>query len=126
MGDDYMAEKAKGFNHKAEKEHAEKFSSAGLFSAIQDVSQRVVRFSAPSTHFPAGTRVRFIEENRDFLTVIHSTSRVGEVDAAGTTELRVFLSAHPEHGGMIAAKVVTGPDWSGAYEAVVCALGSIQ
>jgi hypothetical protein len=117
MGELYIAEKAKGFNHKAEKEHAEKLSSAGLLAAIRDLSQRVVRFEAPGT-------VRLLEENRNLMTVIHGTSRVGEVDGAGTKELRALLSAHPELGGMVTAKVVAGPDWSGTYEAAICILRS--
>jgi len=124
MGELYIAEKAKGFNHKAEKEHAAKFSSAGLFAAMEDVCQRVVHFLAPGTSFPAGTRVRFLEENRDVMTVIHATSRVGEVDGAGTAELRALLSAHPELGNMIPAKVISGPDWSGTYEAAICTPGT--
>ena len=124
MGELYIAEKAKGFNHKAEKEHAEQLSSAGLLAAIRDLSQRVIRIEAPGTNLSSGTRVRLLEENRNLMTVIHGTSRVGEVDGAGTTELRALLSAHPELGGMVTAKVVAGPDWSGTYEAAICILRS--
>ncbi len=119
MGDNYIAEKAKGFQHKAEKEHAEKFSSPGLFAAIEDISQRVVRFVAGGPVLPHGTKVRFLEEHRDLITVLQRTSRIGEVDQAGTAELRALFSSHPELGGAVPAKVINGPDWSGAYDAVV-------
>jgi hypothetical protein len=120
MGEKFLEQKAKRFKHKRDLEHERELRSPNLLSAIKDRQRKHYRFSCPNEKLALGSPVMFVaEEDRVRVTVFRGVRRVGEVDAAGSAELKSLFAQHPALSNSVRAKVFTGPDIAGFYEATV-------
>jgi hypothetical protein len=120
MGEKFLEEKAKRFKHKRDLEHERQLCSPNLLSSIQDRKHRLFRFSSPAEELNVRDRVLFVsEDNRELVTVFRGNSRIGEVDAGGSAELRSIFAQHPALSNSVPAQVRCGPDIGGHHEATI-------
>lgn len=120
MGEKFLEEKAKRFKHKRDLAHERELCSPNLLSAIQDRSEKRFRFSCPGEQLEVGNSVILVAEpRRDLVSVFRGSRRVGEVDFAGSVELRSIFSQHQALSSSVEAKVCSGPDIAGFYEATL-------
>jgi len=120
MGEKFLQEKAKRFKHKRDVEHERELRSPNLLSAIQDRQRKHYRFSCPNEELPIGSIVMFVAEvRRALVTVFRGVRRVGEVDAAGSAELKSLFSEHAALSNSLRAKVCEGPNLASFYEATL-------
>ena len=120
MGERFLEEKAKRFKHKRDLAHERELCSPNLLSVIQDKSEKRFRFCCPSEELKAGNIVIFVAEpGRLLVTVFRGSRRAGEVDSAGSAELKSIFAQHPALSDSVKAKVREGPDIAGFYEATL-------
>jgi hypothetical protein len=117
MGEDLERKRARKFRHEADAVMEAELKSRNLFSSIPTVLRTLYRcrLTREDVELSAGTQVILGDEGDASISVFMRTKRIGEVDAAGTAELRVAFAAEQRAAGAVYATVVDPPGLSGMF-----------
>ena len=121
MGKEFLEAKKERYKRKMDQERLRQLGGNELLDALAEQVNKLLRFKCHDDADPSvGTKV--------FLAITPSHSRaqvyqggtmicIGEVDDAGTQELRALAEKHPISGGAFNAEVKERKDWTGYAKA---------
>ena len=128
MGKEFLEAKKERYKRKMDQERLKQLGGTELLDALAEQVNKLLRFKChDDADPPAGTKVFLV------LAPTHSRAQVyqggtmiciGEVDDAGTQELRALKVKHPISGGAFNAEVREQKDWTGYAKAQLDSLNT--
>jgi hypothetical protein len=117
MGEQFLADKAKGFKNKQDAQHKRHFESADLLTATGDRQETRYRFKSDKPGLKMIASLQFIDDGHEEVSVFHGMRRVGYIDAAGSADLRDLFAKFPALGNAVKSYICEEQDWTGGYTA---------